>query len=189
MLLHLFGGTFDPPHRGHLDVVKFFSRQSDLVLVCPVHRSEGKAPVAAAELRLHMCELAFQGLNNVQVTAIDIERGGFTYTIDTVRDIQAAYPGAEIHVVIGADALRNLPTWHQVEILKALVSFDVVSRNQSVNVPPDFNIHLHEIDTTAISSTLIRDGMKTQAEDSFDLKRYTTEPVSEFILRNGLYQA
>lgn len=189
MLLHLLGGSFDPPHMGHVAIAKYFSTLSDLVLISPLNVSHDKSPVAPAELRLHMCELAFQGVHNIQVSAVDIERTGITYTIDTVIDVHTAYPDAEIHVVIGTDALPTLHQWKNFDDLSSRVTFDVVTRNGFT--PPatsDVSFQLHEIFTPDVSSTAIRNLMKSPNFEPHMLDGLVTMPVQNFIVKNRLYQ-
>jgi nicotinate-nucleotide adenylyltransferase len=188
MILHLFGGSFDPPHYGHLAVAKYFSAISDLVLISPLYASNDKTPIAPSDLRVQMCELAFGGLGNVQVTSIDIERQSTTYTIDTVSDIQMAYPDAEIHVVVGSDALKSLPTWKDISELASRVIFDVVMR-KGFTPPVQSGIHftLHELATPDVSSSAIRDLIHRSSAENSDLEALTTLEVREFIRKNRLY--
>lgn len=188
MILHLFGGSFDPPHYGHLAVAKYFSAISNLVLICPLNASNDKSPIAPSDLRVQMCELAFGGLGNVQVTSIDIERQSTTYTIDTVADIQLAYPVAEIHVVVGSDALKSLPTWKDISELASKVKFDVVLR-KGFTPPDQSGIHftLHELDTPDVSSSAIRDLIHRSSAENSELEAMTTLEVREFIRKNRLY--
>lgn len=190
MILHLFGGSFDPPHVGHIAIAKYFSTRSDLVIVSPLNVSHDKSPSAPADIRLHMCEVAFQGLPKIQVSAIDIERAGTTYTIDTVQDIQSAYPGAQIHVVIGADALSTLSEWKNFEDLSSQVTFDVVARNGFTLLnTSDLSITLHEIETPDVSSTEIRNILGDSDFEPHMLDGMVVLPVKEFIVKNRLYQA
>lgn len=190
MILHLFGGSFDPPHVGHLAVAQYFSTLSDLVLISPLNVSHDKVPFAPAPLRLHMCELAFQGLRNIQVSAADIERAGTTYTIDTVRDIESSYPEAEIHVVIGTDALATLREWKDFDTLSSHVIFDVVAR-QGFNhaAPSDISFTLHEIVTPDVSSSAIRNLVKRPNFEPHMLDGLVSVQVQDFIVKNRLYQA
>lgn len=190
MILHLFGGSFDPPHVGHIAIAKYFSTRSDLVIVSPLNVSHDKSPSAPADIRLHMCELAFQGLPKIQVSAIDIERAGTTYTIDTVQDILTAYPGAQIHVVIGADALSTLSEWKNFEDLSSQVTFDVVARNGFLPLNTSaLSVTLHEIKTPDVSSTAIRDIMGHPDFEPQMLDEMLVLPVQEYIVKNRLYQA
>lgn len=188
MILHLFGGSFDPPHVGHLAVAKYFSTHSDLVLVSPLNISHDKSPVAPADLRLHMCELAFQGLHKIQVCAFDIEREGITYTIDTVHDIQTAYSNADIHVVLGADALSTLREWKNFHELSSRVTFDVVSRNGFTPSVSNIPFNLHDISTPNVSSTTIRNRLRRPDFEAHMLDEFLTIQVKDFIIKNRLYQ-
>lgn len=190
MILHLFGGSFDPPHFGHLAVAKYFSTLSDVVIISPLLISQEKSPHVAGDLRLQMCELAFQGLPKVQVTSIDLERGGTTYTIDTVNDIQNAYPDAEIHLVVGEDALATIPHWKESQKLLDQVTLDVVKRPGSgIGLHNDFPYELHDIDAPDISSTQLRKALQFSELDESEFQKLIALPVLQFIQKNRLYQA
>ena len=189
MILHLFGGSFDPPHLGHLVIAKYFSTQSDLVLISPLLTSQEKSPIVSGDVRLQLCELAFQGLQKVQVTSIDLERGGITYTIDTIRDIQKAYRDAEIHLVIGEDALSTLHLWKDVDTLLGLVKLDVVKRPGSqIKTSVDFTFALHDIGSPDISSTWLRSALRDSDIDEDMLTTKMPTSVLHFIQKNRLYQ-
>lgn len=189
MILHLFGGSFDPPHLGHLAIAKYFSTRSDLVVISPLHASHDKVLIAPAEVRLQMCELAFQGLQRVQVSGSDIERGGNTFTIDTVCDLEDAYPGAEIHVVVGSDAALRIQEWKDFALLAQKVTFDVVTRHGFTPVTtPEMTMELHSITIPDVSSTEIREALRNPEFDASMLDTMTSREVKNFILQNRLYQ-
>ncbi len=133
----VFGGAFDPPHNMHVALVKTALRQLQLdeLRVFPTgyawHKSRTLSP---AEHRLAMAQLAFGGLPRVVVDAREINRPGPTYTIDTLRELQAEQPGAELFLVMGADQARALPTWHSSEALLQTAIISVAARADSVNI-------------------------------------------------------
>jgi nicotinate-nucleotide adenylyltransferase len=113
----LLGGTFDPPHIGHLILGEYAADALDLTHLLyipaadPPHKQdEQKTPV---EHRLAMLELALIDNPRFEISRVDVDRAGPHYSLDTVRIVQSQYPGAELYFVMGGDSLRDLPTWHR----------------------------------------------------------------------------
>jgi nicotinate-nucleotide adenylyltransferase len=129
----ILGGTFDPPHIGHLaTAVEVKSRLGldEVLLVVandPWQKSAGRLVTPAVD-RLAMVEAAVEGLDGVHASSIEIDRGGPSYTIDTITDLAAAHPDREWFVVVGADAAAGLDTWHRAEELRTAALFVVVDR-------------------------------------------------------------
>src|SRR5215207_3168759 len=103
------GGTFDPPHIGHLSVVVEVRHALDLDRVAVVVANDpwqkrGSRAVTAASDRLAMVQAAVEGLDGIEADDREIRRGGPSYTVDTVEELQAEEPGAEVFVVVGSDA-------------------------------------------------------------------------------------
>lgn len=128
----LFGGTFDPPHLGHVAALRAaadtgrFERIVVTVAGDPYLKRE-RGVVLPASLRLAMAEAAFAALPLVQVSDREIRRDGPSYTIDTVRELLG--PCGEVDLLIGADLIDQLATWHEAEVLATLVRVGVVPRN------------------------------------------------------------
>ena len=111
----LFGGTFDPIHNGHLDAAEAVRSKLNLekVLFIPAGQpwlKEGRR-ITAAEHRLKMAELAISGKPYFEVSKIEIERPGATYTVDTLSGILKSMGNVEIYVIIGMDTLKDFPRW------------------------------------------------------------------------------
>lgn len=118
----VFGGTFDPVHEGHLAVARCArdAFRLDTLLFVPAPRPwlRSRGPVAAPEDRLAMVRLAVRDERGFEVSTVDLDRPGQTYTADTVRDLRAAYgPEAVFYLVLGADSLRHLHRWERIERL------------------------------------------------------------------------
>lgn len=116
--LGVFGGTFDPPHLGHLILAETAADALDLaqVLFVPAGQPPHKDPAevrAPAQHRLAMVERAIAGNPRFALSRADLDRPGPHYSVDTLRLLGAAFPGATLFFLIGADSLRDLPTWHQ----------------------------------------------------------------------------
>jgi nicotinate-nucleotide adenylyltransferase len=128
----ILGGTFNPPHLGHL-VVADHARSAlglELVLLTPAHIPPHKptAPDPGSERRLAMCRLAVEGADGVAVCAVELERGGPSYTVDTLRSIHASHPHAELTFIVGADVASTLPSWREPRELLELADLAVAAR-------------------------------------------------------------
>lgn len=116
----VFGGTFDPPHIGHLVAACNAVHVLDLDLVLFVVANEpwqktGSRAVSPAEDRVAMVEAAVAGLAHASVSRIEIDRGGVSYTADTLRELAQQEPGAVLVLLVGSDAARQMPTWERFD--------------------------------------------------------------------------
>jgi nicotinate-nucleotide adenylyltransferase len=133
MRIGLVGGSFNPIHRGHLAIAQA-ARSAlalDRVVLVPSARPPHKhdqAELAPPEDRLAMARLAARGEAGLQVSPIELERAGPSYTIDTVRAFLAAEPGVELYFIVGADNVPELTTWKDNRTLVTLARFAVAAR-------------------------------------------------------------
>ncbi len=130
--LGILGGTFNPPHDGHLACARHAYRELDLgrVLFMPVHVPPHKRGEddPGAEHRLTMCRLATEGDYRLLVSSIEVERDGPSYTVDTLRAIHASDPGVELTFIVGADMARTLLAWREPEQVLALARMAIAER-------------------------------------------------------------
>lgn len=125
MKIGLFGGTFDPPHIGHLILASEavgqlgLSRLLWMLAPDPPHKLE--QPITPLPHRLEMLKRAIAGNESFEISYLEIERPGPHYTIDTVRQLSKLEPNADIALLLGGDSLRDLPTWRQYSDLVAEV--------------------------------------------------------------------
>lgn len=128
----LFGGSFDPVHLGHLLVAQAAREELDLerLFFIPAAQSPFKPEnhAAAGRERLRLLRLALAGQTWCEVDAQEIERGGVSYTVDTVRDYARKFPGAEVFYLIGADNVAKLPLWREASELARWAEFVVIPR-------------------------------------------------------------
>ena len=128
----LYGGSFDPLHLGHLLVAQaaFEENQLDRLIFIPTARSPFKpnSLPAPAPLRAAMLRRALAGLRHFEVDTLEIERGGISYSIDTVRTYQQRYPNAQFFWLIGADHVAQLSDWRESDVLAQAVTFIVIPR-------------------------------------------------------------
>ncbi len=189
--LGIFGGTFDPVHIGHL-VAAVNTRHAlslDKVLMVVANEPWQKSAhheVTPALDRLAMVEAAVEGIEGVEASAIEIERGGVSYTIDTVEELHDYYAGAELFLVVGADVALELPTWERVEDLSGLVILAVVNRpgHPRVKSVPGWQVCTVDIPAIDLSSTEVREW----AAAGRPLDFLVPSPVIRCINDRGLYR-
>lgn len=132
----ILGGTFNPPHVGHLALARHARSELRLerVLLMPANLAPNKPAVSddpGPGHRLRMCRLAVAQESGVETSALEIERGGTSYTVDTVQAIHDAHPDAELTLIVGADTARTLPGWREPRrLLGMLTSLAVAERDE-----------------------------------------------------------
>jgi nicotinate-nucleotide adenylyltransferase len=135
--LGIFGGTFDPPHLGHLILAEVAADSLDLATVLfvpaadPPHKAAATIRASAAH-RLAMVERAVAGNARFAVSRVDMDRPGPHYSVDMLRLLRAQYPGVEFFFLIGSDSLRDLPTWSRPAELVRLAALGVMRRPGSM---------------------------------------------------------
>ena len=161
----VLGGTFDPVHNAHL-VAAVDARHAarlDTVLLVVANvpwQKAGTRPVTPAEDRFALVEAAVAGIDGLEASRLEIDRGGESYTADTIDELGAADPDAELFVIVGADVAAQLHTWVRIDELRARAGLVVVTR-QGVEAGVGLSGWRHGIDVVeipdlAISGTDIR---------------------------------
>ncbi|WP_067432586.1 nicotinate-nucleotide adenylyltransferase [Nocardioides jensenii] len=189
----VMGGTFDPIHHGHLVAASEVQAWFDLdeVIFVPTGDPWQKSDreVSPAEHRYLMTVIATAANPRFNVSRVDIDRDGPTYTIDTLRDLGAELPDADLYFITGADALANIFTWRDVEELFKLANFVGCTRPgyemeaQTLASIPDERVTLVEIPALAISSTDCRN-RKQRGEPVWYL---VPDGVVQYIAKHDLY--
>ncbi len=160
----ILGGTFDPVHVGHL-VAAAWARDAlalDRVLLVVANepwQKTGRRSVTPAEDRLAVVAAAVDGVPGLETCRIEIDRGGPSYTIDTVRELVDLFPGADLSLIVGADVARELDSWHDVGELAALVGLVIVDRGgvERCADPPGWEVERLRIPALDVSSSDLRD--------------------------------
>ncbi len=128
----LFGGSFNPPHLGHLICAQEAAEQLQLesVFLVPLHTPTQRELEAdpGPKSRLALCEAAVEGSQRLAVSAIEVERGGISYSIETLRSWREANPDDELTLIIGQDVAADFPSWREPAELLELARLAVVSR-------------------------------------------------------------
>lgn len=201
MRVGVFGGTFDPVHYGHLLLAETCREQCrlDHVLFLPAaippHKQSWQ--LTPARQRLEMLALAIAGHDAFAISPLEIQRGGVTYTVDTLTALRAERPQDELFFLMGADSLRDLPTWRAAARICTLAVPVVVRRRDTPE--PDFGnlaglvseLRLQEIrrhqaqmPLVEFSSTAIRQAVAAGRS----IRYQTPRAVEKYIESQGLYR-
>lgn len=188
----IMGGTFDPIHHGHLVAASEVQSRFDLdeVIFVPTATQPFKKnrQVSFAEHRYLMTVIATANNPRFSVSRVDIERGGTTYTIDTLRDIQKQYPHSELFFITGADVLPQILSWKEHDELWSLAHFVGVNRPghklDTAGLPAG-KYTLMEVPAMAISSTDIRQ----RAQSDRPVWYLVPDGVVQYINKYNLYKS
>lgn len=189
----VMGGTFDPIHHGHLVAASEVADRFDLdtVIFVPTGQPWQKAAkkVSPAEDRYLMTVIATASNPRFRVSRVDIDRGGDTYTIDTLADLRAQYPDAELFFITGADALASIVTWRDWDRMFDLAQFVGVTRPGyalTEAMLPEVHqerVHLIDVPAMAISSTDCRE----RSAAGRPVWYLVPDGVVQYIAKNDLY--
>ncbi len=162
MRIGVFGGTFDPVHQAHLVIAEQCREQGrlDRVLFVPAARPPHKSEriLTPFERRVEMLQLAIAGYPVFQVSDMEKDRPGPSYTVDTLRELRNRQPGDELFLLLGSDSLADLPQWYQPTQIAELATLVVVRRPdcETSEVPAAFQVQWIESPLLAISSRELR---------------------------------
>jgi nicotinate-nucleotide adenylyltransferase len=187
----IMGGTFDPVHHGHLVAASEVQAQFDLdeVIFVPTGQPWQKTnrKVSEAEDRYLMTVIATASNPRFSVSRVDVERSGITYTIDTLRDLRVAHPGAELFFITGADALEQILSWREAEELFSLAHFVGVTRPgyrlDDAHLPTG-SVSLIDVPAMAISSTACRE----RVASGLPVWYLVPDGVVQYITKRDLYR-
>lgn len=191
MRLGVLGGTFDPPHLGHLIVAQdvWQSLSLDRLLFVPSaspphKRGQVRTP---AELRLAMMRAATAGDPRFEVSDLELRRHGPSYSVDTLRELRTLHPGAALFFVIGSDQLRELHTWREPEEIARLATLVVVSRGGDAGEAGGVALPYRPVEVTRIdiSATEIR----RRAAAGQPIRYLVPAAVEAIVRRERLYGA
>lgn len=182
----IFGGTFDPPHVGHVLAVYYvlLSAGVDKVLIVPCAEHPFGKDQISFQHRLAMCRIAFAMLGDA-VDVLDIEgnRSGMSFTIDTVRQLAEEYPGVRLELIIGSDNVADLPKWKDIDELKQLVDLRILPRLDD-NTAESESAQESSFYLPRISSSSLREMLR----EGQDVSAHVPGRVLGYIARHGLYE-
>lgn len=185
----LYGGSFDPIHTGHVLVgqAALEELKLDRLFFIPAARSPFKPEQqpAPCEQRLAMIRLALAGRTNCEVDDFEIQRGGTSFTIDTVRYFTQRFPAAKIFYLIGADNVPGLSKWREVDALAELAEFIVIPRpgDTPAPLPASFRGQYLKGFPFGVSASQIR----TRIKAGQPVEPLVPAAVAEFLRNNRLY--
>ncbi len=192
MRIGVLGGTFDPPHVGHL-LLAADAREAlklDRLIFIPVWAQPfkvGTPPVASALDRLEMVRLAVADDANYAVDDAEINRKGLSYTVDTLEHLAERYKGAQLFLLMGQDTLAGFPQWRNPERIQELATLALMMRSGAQDVG-DWRTAENVVTVSTrrvdVSSTEIRE--RRRAKKS--IKGFVPESVEMFIEARGLYR-
>ena len=195
MRLGIFGGTFDPPHVGHLLAASdaFEHLRLDRLVLVPAAKQPlklGRETAPPAD-RLAMVRLTVANDPRLETDSIEVDRQGLSYTVDTLRDLAARLPAAQLFLLVGADVLTSFAQWRDPNAILELATLAVLVRREDADgsiVQPQSElvrraafIPTRRID---VSSTEIRERVRAGKS----IHGFVTDAVAEYISSNGLYR-
>ena len=193
----IMGGTFDPVHNGHLAAARQLRDVADLAEVwlmpnaMPPHRSA--APVASADDRLRMVQLAVDSQPGLVPSALEVDRGGISYTIETVRELGRAFPERPFAILLGSDVALQIRSWHDADALLNEARFVIFNRPETTLAPQTLHklgfepsrTKIVHLDTPAIAAHQVRDRLARGAP----IDDLVPAAVAEYIRSHHLYQS
>ena len=185
----MYGGSFDPVHRGHLALVHAainqvrFTRMYVVPAFRPPHKAKTEASFAH---RLAMARLAFADRPEVEVNDFERQQGGVSYTINSVEFLRAEHPGGELVLLVGADSSAEIKTWKEPDRLAKLVRLLVAPRpGYRLEVEENWRHEEIKMEPVAISAT----GVRKAVRERQPIVEYVPESVAEYIDRHQLYRS
>ena len=193
----IMGGTFDPVHNGHLAAARQLrdvANLDELWLMpnaMPPHRTA--APVASADDRLRMVQLAVDLQPGLAPSALEVDRGGISYTIDTVRELVRAFPGRPFAILLGSDAALQIRSWHEADALLNEARFVIFNRPETTLAPQTLHelgfeptrTQIVHLDTPAIAAHQVRDRLARGAP----IDDLVPAAVADYIRTHHLYHS
>ncbi|MCC7300702.1 MAG: nicotinate-nucleotide adenylyltransferase [Verrucomicrobia bacterium] len=195
----VFGGSFDPVHMGHLTIAQDAVEQLELdrlifvPAAVPPHK-QGHA-LAEGRYRLEMLQLATESNVSFEVSDMELQRGGVSYTIDTITQIQFEHPGAELFFIVGLDSLTILHSWRNIEQLLELCTVVPFARGGEDPVRVAEQIQLSEPWKTRLMDRLIRiheveisaSEVRMRLAEGLSIRYLVPPEVEMYIAEHGLY--
>lgn len=193
----ILGGTFNPPHMGHLVMAQEALDQLDIdrVVFMPVavppHKEAREDPGAAA--RVELCRLAVAGDERFAVSTLEVDRGGASFTVDTLRELHDLEPEHDLTFIVGGDMAHSLPAWREPETILRLATLAVAEREgvrrEDITRRLDplhdgSRVAFFDMPRIDVSSSAIR----RRVADGRPIRYLVPEVVAEEIARRGLYR-
>jgi nicotinate-nucleotide adenylyltransferase len=193
MKVGIFGGTFNPPHNTHIEIAHraVAALGLDVLYVLPSGQPPHKCAISKLD-RLILTRLAFAEIDKAVVDDFEINKAGYSYSLDTLEEFSRRHPSDQLFFIIGRDSLQNFPSWHRPEEIAKLCTLVVANRNDEDGIAElisqralqySANIIPLDIDQSDISSTEIR----LMYQFGLDATKYVPAAVDEYIPQANLY--
>jgi len=182
----ILGGTFDPPHNGHLLIAEQVRTNFglDQIWFMPANIPPHKQKTSTSnQARADMLKLATSSNDFFEVELGELHREGISYTVDTMHILQQQHPQEAFYFIIGADMIENLPYWHHIDELFQIVDFIGVQR-PGASVKTDYPIELVDVPAFGVSSSLIRERIRQRQS----VKYLLPDAVIDYIREHHLYE-
>ena len=187
--LGILGGTFDPPHLGHLVLAQaaYETLILDKIVLIPAKIQPHKTNkiMASAQSRYEMCKLAINDDPRFEISDMEIRRSGLSYTVDTLQELKSLRPDSKLTLVIGADNISDIADWKDPERIFSLCEVAAAARP---NCRPEgayvSRIKIFDMPMVEISSTQIRQRVMA----GLSIKYLVPQSVEKYILHHGLYR-
>jgi nicotinate-nucleotide adenylyltransferase len=196
MRIGILGGTFNPPHLGHLVVAQEAYRELELdqvVLIpagIPPHKPVDDEP--GPEHRLELCRLAVGGDERFAVSDLELRRDGPSFTVDTLDTLRSQSPSDDLFLILGGDIAAGLPKWHQPERVLELATVAIAKRRGTAKAAVDDALaqlkggeraRFFQMPRIGISSTMVRRRVRAGQP----IRYFVPDGVAHYISRHGLY--
>jgi nicotinate-nucleotide adenylyltransferase len=186
----VLGGSFNPPHNGHLIIASdaFEALKLDKLLIVPAAANPLKGTNSDApspEQRFEMVRLTFGGDARFEVSDAEIRRGGLSYTVDTLEDLAEQHPGAELVLLLGADSVKTLDKWRQPDRIRELATLVALGRGDAADQSAAPDIEMVTTRRIDLSSSEIR----SRLADGRSIKGFVAESVEQYISAAELYRS
>ena len=185
----VFGGSFDPVHNGHVMIARsaLAELELDRLIVMPAAQSPFKPDqtLAPAAARMKMLRAAFSGEPEIEISSWELDRGGVSYSIETLRALAAEHPEAQLFYLIGADHVATLPQWREADALAAAATFVVVPRPGAPEevFPQPFSGRYLQGKPMAISASEIRERLRAGRS----VANFVPPPVAQLLNSMQIY--
>lgn len=181
----ILGGTFDPPHIGHLIIAQEACQALNLdkIWFIPTYEPPHKDSVRMnVTHRVELLKMAIKDNNSFALNTIEIDRQGKSYTIETIKILKEKYPDTDFYFIIGADMVEYLPNWVKIDELIDLIQFVGVNR-PGYRLVSDYPILEIDVPMVDISSTIIRERL----QENKSILYLVPDSVNTYIKEHGLY--
>jgi nicotinate-nucleotide adenylyltransferase len=193
----ILGGTFNPPHLGHLVCAQeaYIQLELERVILIPARQPPHK-PVdeePGTEHRLQLCRLAVEGDSRFEVSELELNREGPSYTVDTLSSLHSSDPGTDLYLILGGDIAAGLPDWHEPERVLSLATVAVAKRRGTPRELVERSLarlrggertRFFQMPRIGVSSTVIRERVRARQP----IRYLVPDKVAGYIAEAGLYR-